>query len=49
MTTPTAAFLTIGDEILSGRTRDANMPLLAARLVDKGIRLSEAPVVRTKT
>jgi molybdenum cofactor synthesis domain-containing protein len=45
MTTPTAAFLTIGDEILTGRTRDANMPLLAARLVDKGIPLREARVV----
>jgi molybdopterin-biosynthesis enzyme MoeA-like protein len=45
MTTPTAAFLTIGDEILTGRTRDANMPFLAAKLVDKGIPLREARVV----
>ncbi len=45
MTSPTAAFLTIGDEILTGRTRDANMPLLAARLVDKGLPLREARVV----
>ena len=27
MTNPTAAMLVIGDEILSGRTRDANMPI----------------------
>jgi molybdenum cofactor synthesis domain-containing protein len=45
MTSPTAAFLTIGDEILTGRTRDANMPFLAAKLVDKGIPLREARVV----
>ena len=31
MPNPTAAMLTIGDEILSGRTRDANMPHLAER------------------
>ncbi len=31
MPNPTAAMLTIGDEILSGRTRDSNMPHLAGR------------------
>ena len=32
MTNPTAAMLVIGDEILSGRTRDANMHYLAGEL-----------------
>ncbi len=45
MPNPTAAMLTIGDEILSGRTRDANMPLLAAALTARGIVLREARVV----
>lgn len=45
MSNPTAAMLTIGDEILSGRTRDANMPLLALALAEKGISLREARVV----
>ncbi len=42
---PTAAMLTIGDEILSGRTKDANMPHLAEALAAKGIPLREARVV----
>ena len=42
---PTAAMVTIGDEILSGRTRDSNMPHLAAALAAKGIRLRETRVV----
>jgi molybdenum cofactor synthesis domain-containing protein len=37
--------LVIGDEILSGRTRDSNMHHLAQRLTDHGIRLAEARVV----
>jgi molybdenum cofactor synthesis domain-containing protein len=45
MQTPTAAMLVIGDEILSGRTRDANMHHLARALTDHGIRLAEARVV----
>lgn len=45
MPNPTAAMLTIGDEILSGRTRDANMPLLALKLGERGIGLREARVV----
>jgi molybdenum cofactor synthesis domain-containing protein len=45
MTNPTAAMLVIGDEILSGRTRDSNMHHLAKRLTDHGIRLAEARVV----
>jgi molybdenum cofactor synthesis domain-containing protein len=45
MQTPTAAMLVIGDEILSGRTRDSNMHFLARALTDHGIRLAEARVV----
>ena len=42
---PTAAMLTIGDEILSGRTRDSNMPHLAVALAARGIALRETRVV----
>ncbi len=45
MTNPTAAMLVIGDEILSGRTRDSNMHHLAGELTRHGIRLVEARVV----
>ncbi len=45
MPNPTAAMLTIGDEILSGRTQDTNMPHLARALADKGISLRETRVV----
>lgn len=45
MANPTAAILVIGDEILSGRTRDANMYHLAGRLTDIGIDLKEARTV----
>lgn len=45
MTNPTAAILVIGDEILSGRTRDSNMHFLAGELTRIGITLSEARVV----
>lgn len=41
----TAAVLVIGDEILSGRTKDANMAFLAEQLTERGIRLREARVV----
>lgn len=41
----TAAMLVIGNEILSGRTRDANMHFLAGKLNELGIRLAEARVV----
>lgn len=41
----TAALLIIGDEILSGRTRDANLPYLAKWLGVQGIRLRHARVV----
>ncbi|WP_422049005.1 competence/damage-inducible protein A [Shimia sp.] len=45
MTNPTAAMLVIGDEILSGRTRDANMHYLAGELTKQGITLAEVRVV----
>jgi molybdenum cofactor synthesis domain-containing protein len=45
MTNPTAAMLVIGDEILSGRTRDTNTHYLAGELTQRGIRLAEARVV----
>lgn len=45
MSNPTAAMLVIGDEILSGRTRDANMYHLAGQLTDHGIDLREVRVV----
>jgi molybdenum cofactor synthesis domain-containing protein len=41
----TAAMLIIGDEILSGRTKDANLGYLAEWLVDMGIELREARVI----
>lgn len=41
----TAAFLIIGNEILSGRTQDANLNYLAKKLTDKGITLREVRVV----
>ncbi|MGI9388819.1 MAG: competence/damage-inducible protein A [Boseongicola sp.] len=45
MGNPTAAMLVIGDEILSGRTRDANMHYLANELTGAGIDLNEVRVV----
>ncbi|SDD69852.1 competence/damage-inducible protein A [Ruegeria marina] len=45
MPNPTAAMLVIGDEILSGRTRDANMYFLAGELTKHGIDLREVRVV----
>lgn len=45
MTNPTAAMLVIGDEILSGRTRDANMHYLAGELTGRGIDLQEVRIV----
>ncbi len=45
MANPTAAMLVIGDEILSGRTRDSNMYFLAQQLSERGITLCEARVV----
>ncbi|KUJ79125.1 competence/damage-inducible protein A [Ruegeria profundi] len=45
MANPTAAMLVIGDEILSGRTRDSNMHFLAGELTKHGIDLKEVRVV----
>jgi molybdenum cofactor synthesis domain-containing protein len=45
MPNPTAAMLVIGDEILSGRTRDSNMNFLAGELTRHGIAMAEARVV----
>jgi molybdenum cofactor synthesis domain-containing protein len=41
----TAAILVIGNEILSGRTQEANAYLAAQRLFDRGCRLSEIVIV----
>ena len=45
MTNPTAAILVIGDEILSGRTKDKNIGWLAEELTKLGISLCEARVL----
>ncbi|MEE9210070.1 MAG: molybdopterin-binding protein, partial [Kiloniellales bacterium] len=41
----TACLIVIGNEILSGRTQDANLAYLGARLNDIGVRLMEARVI----
>jgi molybdenum cofactor synthesis domain-containing protein len=41
----TACLIIIGNEILSGRTRDANLQYLAEKLNDWGVRLREARVI----
>jgi len=41
-----AAILVIGNEILSGRTRDANVAFLGAELAQRGIALAEVRIVR---
>ncbi|APE42163.1 competence/damage-inducible protein A [Sulfitobacter alexandrii] len=45
MPNPTAAMIVIGDEILSGRTRDSNMHHLAGKLAEVGIDLKEARMI----
>ncbi len=45
MAEKTAAILAIGDEILSGRTRDANIHVLAGWLTERAVALREARVV----
>jgi molybdenum cofactor synthesis domain-containing protein len=42
----TAALVIIGNEVLSGRTKDANTPYLAVRLNELGIRLVEVRILR---
>ena len=44
--TVTAAMLVIGNEILSGRTKDKNLGYLAEKLTEASIQLSEVRVVR---
>ena len=46
MTQPNAAFLIIGNEILSGRTREGNLQTLAEKLAPLGIDLVEVRIVR---
>ncbi len=43
MTNPTAAILIIGDEILSGRTREGNAYWLAGELLAAGDHLGRDP------
>lgn len=45
MSNPTAAMIVIGDEILSGRTRDSNMHHLAGQLTEAGIDLKQVRVI----
>ena len=49
MPNPTAAILIIGDEILSGRTREGNAHYLAGELTKAGIALREIRVVPDET
>lgn len=49
MSNPTAAILIIGDEILSGRTRDENLHYLAGVLAENGIDLREVRIVPDDT
>ncbi len=42
---PTAAFLVIGDEVLSGRTQDMNVAFIAKSLSEKGVDLMEVRIV----
>ncbi|NNM01453.1 MAG: competence/damage-inducible protein A, partial [Gammaproteobacteria bacterium] len=44
----TAAVIIIGDEVLAGRTRDANTAFLGGRLAELGIALVEGRVVRDR-
>lgn len=46
MTSPTCAVLLIGNELLSGRTPDANLTFIARKMNELGIKLCEARVVR---
>jgi molybdenum cofactor synthesis domain-containing protein len=41
----TAAILVIGNEILSGRTKDQNIPYMGERLKNRGIKLKEVRIV----
>lgn len=45
MTNPTAAILVIGNEVLSGRTQDANINFIAKRLSTLGVTLAEVRII----
>jgi molybdenum cofactor synthesis domain-containing protein len=45
MTNPTACIVVIGNEVLSGRTQDANVKFLAQRLGDMGIPVREVRII----
>ena len=42
MPNPTACLLIIGNEVLSGRTQDANLKFIATRLGEIGIRCARS-------
>lgn len=42
---PTACLILIGNEVLSGRTQDANLQYLGTRLTELGVRMAEARVI----
>lgn len=44
-TSPTAALILIGNELLSGRTQDKNLAFIGSRLAARGIVLTEARVI----
>lgn len=44
-TPPSAAIMIIGNEILSGKTKDANTPWIAAQLKGRGIKVYEVRIV----
>ena len=48
MTILTAGILIIGDEILSGRTKDTNGNFIAKNLISSGIKLDEIRVIQDK-
>jgi molybdenum cofactor synthesis domain-containing protein len=48
MSQKTAAVVAVGDELLSGRTRDANVHFLAGWLTERGVTLKEARFVPDK-
>ena len=45
MTNPTACLVLIGNEVLSGRTKDANLQYMGTRLTELGVCMSEARVI----
>ena len=49
MANPTAAILVIGDEILSGRTKDKNIGWIAEKLTELGISLKQVRVISDET